>query len=142
MKNILVALEFDDKATEILAKAEEFAHTFKAKLWLLHVAAPDPDFVGYEPGPQSTRDWRADELKHEHKSLDQSAQILRDHGIDAESLLIPGVTTEVLLGKSKELDIDLIIMGHNHHSFLYKAFFGSNAAHVIKKTETPVLIIP
>ena len=45
------------------------AEKFGSKLWLVHIAAPDPDFVGYGTGPIYIRDSRAKELKEEHQQL-------------------------------------------------------------------------
>lgn len=69
IKNILVAIDFNETVGELLSYAEALAIKFDAKIWVLHVAAPNPDFVGYEPGPQYIRDFKADELREEHRSL-------------------------------------------------------------------------
>lgn len=42
MKNILVGIEFEEQSMQILERAQELAKSFKAKLWLIHIAAPDP----------------------------------------------------------------------------------------------------
>ena len=52
-----------------LNKAFQLAKSFDSKLWLMHIAAPNPDFVGYEAGPQYIRDNRGTELRKEHKLL-------------------------------------------------------------------------
>ena len=69
IQNILVAVDFGDGDQTLLDSALQMAQKFNANVWIVHVAAPDPDFVGYEPGPQYIRDSRADELKSEHKTL-------------------------------------------------------------------------
>ena len=48
IKNILVAVDFNEAVGEMLTYAEHFAEKFEAKVWLVHVAEADPDFVGYE----------------------------------------------------------------------------------------------
>ena len=54
-----------------------YCRKFGSKIWLVHIAAPDPDFVGYEVGPQYIRDHRADELKKEHKLVKKYADELK-----------------------------------------------------------------
>jgi nucleotide-binding universal stress UspA family protein len=142
MKNILVALDFDEQEKLLLDKAFELAKPFDAKLWLLHIAAPEPDFVGYEVGPQYIRDTRANDLRKEHKYLQQYAKELHEKGIIAEGLLIQGATIEMILEESKKLNIDLIIAGHHEHGFIYKAFVGSVSSQLIKRSKIPVLIVP
>ena len=75
MKNILVTIDLEDHAEQLIGHAAEWAKAFGAKVWLMHVAAPDPDFVGYEVGPQYIRDGRAEELREEHRMLQACAKV-------------------------------------------------------------------
>ncbi len=142
MKNILVTVDFNKSEEILLNKAVEFAKAFNAKIWLMHIAAPEPFFVGYEVGPQYIRDGRAEELREEHRKLEKYTLEMREKGIVADGLLIQGATIEMVIKESEKLDIDLIIAGHNDHSFLYKAIIGSVSANIIKKSKIPVLTIP
>ncbi len=142
MKNILVTIDFNKNEEPLLDKALELAKAFNSKLWVMHIAAPDPDFVGYEVGPQYIRDSRAAELKKEHKLLQDFTIKLKQKGVDSEGLLIQGATIEMVIVESKKLDVDLIITGHHEHSFLYKAFVGSVSAGILKKSKIPVLLVP
>lgn len=142
MKNILVTVDFDDSESTLVDKAYEFGNAFKAKIWLLHVAAPDPDFVGFDVGPQSVRDHRAKKLHQEHRQLQEYARLLNEKGVDSEALLIQGPTIEMILEESQKLQIDLIIASHHEHGFLYKALLGSVSNQLIKKSKIPVLIVP
>lgn len=142
MKNILVAIDFHQHEDVLMNKAGQLAKAFDAKLWLLHVAAPDPDFVGYEVGPQYIRDSRATELREEHRLIQAYADTFKDQGIDSEGLLIQGATIDMIIQESKKLNIDLIIAGHLKHGFFYNAFVGSVSADIIKKSNIPVMIVP
>lgn len=46
MKNILVTLELDESSQKIVDYAGDLAKKLDAKLWLVHITAPEPDFVG------------------------------------------------------------------------------------------------
>lgn len=142
MKNIMAGIDFHEKAQIIVEKTLELAKLYKAKVWLLHAAAPEPDFVGYSVGPEYIRDFRARELKDEHKLLTKYVDQIKKEGLEADGLLIQGNTIDVVLEESEKLGIDLIIFGHHEHSLLYQWFFGSHAAELIRKTEIPVLVIP
>ncbi|MCK5685095.1 universal stress protein [bacterium] len=142
MKNILVGIEFHEKFDLLIDKALEVSESDKLKLWILHVAAPEPDFVGYKVGPQFVRNNRAKELREEHKILQEHASNLRKRNINAHALLIEGATTETILQESKKLNIDLIICGQHTHGFLYKMLFGSTAIEVVHESEIPVLVVP
>ena len=142
MKNILVSIDFNNHERSLIDKAIEIAKAFDSKIWLLHVAAPEPEFIGFGVGPQYIRDSRADELRKEHRLLSDYTDLIRLENQECEGLLINGATIEMILEEAQKLAIDLIIIGHHDHNFLYKAFFGSVATGVIKKSNIPVLIVP
>lgn len=142
MKNILVCIDFDAHSDVLIGKATEFSEKFGSKIWLLHVAAPQPEFVTYDGGPQFIRETRADELRNEHKWLTDYSEQLRQKNFEAEGLLIQGATVETIFEESHKLNIDLIIAGHHEHSFFYNVFMGSTAAALIKKSKVPLLIVP
>ena len=142
MKNILVTLDFDKNESLLIDKAFQLAKALKSKIWLMHITAPDPHFVGYEVGPQHIRDNRANELKKERRIIQDHTGKLKQGGVSAKGLYIQGATIEMILEKSKELNIDLIIAGHHNHGFFYKAFIGSVSSQIIKKSKIPVLIVP
>lgn len=108
----------------------------------MHVASPDPDFVGFEADPQFIRDECAEKLWDEHKKLWEYTQNIEQKSVDADGLLIQGATVETILEESVKLDIDLIIAGYHEHNFLYNAFFGNTSIQIIKESKIPVLVIP
>ncbi len=142
MKNILVSIDFNNHEKILIDKAIEMAKVFDSKIWLLHVAAPEPEFIGFGVGPQYIRDVRASELRKEHRLLSDYANMVRQENQECEGLLINGATIDMILKEANKLAIDLIIIGHHHHNILFKAFFGSVASGVIKKANIPVLIVP
>lgn len=142
MKNILVTIDFDGNEQTLLSQATELAEKFHSKIWVLHIAAPNPDFVGYEAGPQHERDFRANELWDEHKKIQQYSAALKEKGLNAEALLIQGATVKTIMEKANSLNIDLIIAGYNDHGFLYNAIIGSVSKQIIQESKIPVLIVP
>lgn len=142
MKNILVTIDFDTESGLLIEKAYDLAIKFKSKIWILHIAEPEPDFIGYAVGPQYIRDHRAEELREEHKILQKYAQELNNIGVEAEGLLIQGPTIEMIIEESVKLNTDLIIAGHHKHGFFYNAFVGSVSTELIKESDIPVMIVP
>jgi len=142
LKNLLVAVDLKSSDQKLIDYAFVLAEKFQSKIWIVHVAAPDPDFVGYEVGPTYIRETRAEELRQEHKALQQLAQQLHTKSIEAESLLIQGPTVDMLKEEAEKLHIDLLIMGARHHGLMYQAFVGHTSIKVIKDITIPVLIVP
>ena len=141
-KNILVAIDFNDSIGELVNYAEGIASKFGAKIWVLHVAAPNPDFVGYEPGPQYIRDFRAEELREEHRKLQNICDAFIDPEIECEALLIQGSTVESVIEEVRKLHCDLLIVGTHKHSFFYNLLSENVSLELLKKTEIPLLAIP
>jgi len=143
MKTILAATDFSDVSDEILEKASELAQKFSAHLWILHVAAPDPDFVGYEVGPQHVRDWRANTLKKERRFLQEKADELeKEMGIEVTPLMAQGPTADTILKEATDLKADLIVLGSHGHGALYDLIVGTVTEAILKSSKFPTLVIP
>ncbi|MEM7757679.1 MAG: universal stress protein [Cyanobacteria bacterium P01_A01_bin.40] len=142
MKNILAAIDFSDVSSAVVDKAAELANSFGSKLWLIHVAAPDPDFVGYDTGPQCERDWRAKVLRKEHRYLQDKALELEEKGIKVTPLLVQGATVETILQETSKLKAEMVVIGSHGRGALYKTLVGSVSEGVIRRSLCPVLVIP
>ncbi|WP_300437711.1 universal stress protein [Christiangramia sp.] len=141
-KNIMVAVDFNDSIGELMVYADSLAQKFQSKVWVLHVAEPEPDFVGYEPGPQYIRDVKAEEYREEHRNLQEICKNFLSEDIKAEALLIQGSTVETVMNEAKKLHIELLIVGTHKHSFLHNLLQESVSMELIKKAEIPMLTIP
>ena len=142
MSHILAAVDFSSVSEQVLQNAELLARSQNGRLTLLHVAAPNPEFVGYEPGPQSVRDGRAKSLCQVHSVLQQYAARLRERGLDAHALVVEGSNVETILREARRLGSTMIVMGSHGHGALYDALVGSVSAGVIRGSSCPVLIVP
>lgn len=142
MKTILIALDQNEESEKLLEYGQKLASKFDSKVCLVHIAAPEPDFVGYKVGPQYIRDFRAKELKEEHKYLVDLAETLSRQGIEAQGVLLEGFTADMIVEESEKLEADLIILGSHKHSFLYRVFVGDTTESVLKKSKIPLLVIP
>lgn len=142
MKNILVALDFSEFTERILGQACSVARAFGAALRIVHVAAPDPAFVGYEPGPQDVRDQRATDLREERRRLQEMADRVRSQGIEAKALLVQGSIVETLLEQAEKGNADLIVAGSHGHGRLYTALLGSVSEGILRNAPCPLLLVP
>jgi len=141
-KSIMVAVDFNDAVGKLLSYTEALALKFESKVWVVHVADPDPDFVGYDPGPQYIRDFKADELREEHRQLQHYSNMFLDKKIDATALLIQGSTVETVLKEAEKLHADLLIVGNHKHSFLHNLLSESVSLELLKNGNIPLLTIP
>ncbi len=139
---LLVAVDFSDSSQQILEYVRELGKGLNAKIWLLHVAEPDPEFVGYEVDPPEMRDAVARRFHKEHQQLQQLGHELRSEGMDCVALLVQGPTVETILGEIEKLSVDMVILGSHGKGILRHLLMGSTSEGVIQKSSIPVLIIP
>ena len=142
MRKILVALDTTVADIPVIEHARSLAKAYGAQLRLVHVAAPPPDFVGYEAGPQYIRDVLAEELKHEHSELLRWREELLADGITTDMRLVMGPTVETLAEEADSFPADLIVMGSHGRRGLARLFIGSVSEGVLKEHRWPLLVIP
>jgi len=142
VRKLLAAVDFSPVSKAVVDQAASLAKAFSAELTIIHVAAPDPDFVGYAAGPQTVRDDRAHQIRTEHRELQAIAEGLRDRGISARALLIQGPSVEKILAEGQRLQADAIVIGSHGHGALYRALLGSVSEGVVRTARCPVLVVP
>ncbi len=140
--SILAAIDFSQAAPFVVKAAAQLARAFNRPLYLLHVASPDPDFVGYEAGPESVRSQVATRFSAQHRQLQSMADALKKEGLQAEPLLVQGPTTEKILKEAAQLEADWIVVGSHGHSALYHAVMGSVTEGILRKASCAVVVIP
>ena len=142
MKTILVPVDFSDVTSRVTDTAVRMAKGFSARLILLHVAPPEPEFIGYDPGPQSVRNSVARELVEEHKHIHAIDHALEAEGLKVTSLVIQGYAVEKIIDESKKHHVDLIVMGSHGHGLLHTLLVGSVTEGVLRNATCPVLVVP
>ncbi len=139
---ILAAVDFSDMTNTIVDVIPTVAHKDEDEIFLVHMAEPDPDFVGYEAGPQSVRDQVAKRFQKEHQQIQDLAGRLRERGYEATGLLIQGPTAETIQDEAKSIEAQMIIIGSHGHGALYNLVVGSVTEAVLKEPPCPVLVVP
>jgi nucleotide-binding universal stress UspA family protein len=142
MKTILVPVDFSNVTASVVANATAMAAAMKMRLVLLHVAEPEPDFVGFEPGPLSVREAVAHDFQAEHHKLEELKAGLAASGLDVTALQVQGMAVEKIVSEAGKLGADYIVMGSHGHGALYHLIVGSATEGVLKKSPCPVVVVP
>ena len=141
--NILAAVDFSGFTEPILGAVERIAAAVPApRIWLLHVAEPDPSFVGYGAGPTVVRDQVAAEYREERQRLHACADRLRRPGREVSALVVQGAIAETILAEAAGLGAQLIVMGSHGYGTIAELIVGGVSKVVLRKAPCPVLIIP
>ncbi len=139
--SLLVAVDFSSVSDDQLEIVGRLAAPNR-EIYLLHVAEPDPDFVGFEAGPEEVRDQVAREFHQEHELIQSLAGRLRDSGHQVTALLVQGPTIETILREADKVDAEVIVVGSHGRGKLFDLVVGSVSAGVIRKSTVPVLVVP
>jgi len=130
-RNILYAIDLDADNIVSVAYALEFTRLFKSRIHILYVNDPQ---AGYR-----------------HPTDREDAVALKVKEIAPEFLLenmniiyaiSKGNTAEEIVKYVQEHQIDMIIIGHKHHSKLYTSIFNSTDVNIVEMAHLPILVIP
>jgi len=139
---ILVAVDLSAATARVVQVAERIARPMSGEVRVLHVAEAEPDYVGYDAGPEVVRDQVAREYRDEHRAVQSHAESLRKAGIQATALLIKGPIIETVLNEAERLEADLLIVGSHGFGALYDLLVGSSSRGILKSSTIPVLVVP
>ena len=139
--SLLVALDFSAVADDQLEIVSRLARPNR-EIFLLHVAEPDPSFIGMEAGPEVVRHDVAVEFRREHEQLHDLADRLREQGHEVTALMIQGPTVQTILEQAEKLEAEVIVVGSHGRGKLFDLVVGSVSAGVIRKSPVPVLVVP
>ncbi|MFZ1415485.1 MAG: universal stress protein [Defluviicoccus sp.] len=141
-RTIVVAIDLSQAAGAVIEAAAWIAGASGARLWLIHVAEPDPAFVGWQAGPDSVREHVSERFHAEHQLLQSHADALRRRGQDATALLVQGDPAERIVAEGEKLGADIIVLGSRGHGPTYEFLVGSVAHDVLRHAPCPVLLVP
>ena len=139
---ILVGIDLSECTEIVINKAREIAKGLSAEVWLLHVAEPEPDFVGYDVGPPAERDALAEKFHREHVEIQAIAKQLRSEDLKTTALLVQGATVETILNEATKLHSDIIVLGSHGRGAVHRLLVGSISEGVLRHAKIPVLIVP
>ncbi len=140
--SIVVPVDFSDVTERACDLAVEAALARKAPIWLIHVAEPEPHFVGYNAGPDVVRDQIAHEYREEHQRLQALADRMREKGVEVTPLLIQGGIVDSILEQVRKHEADLIVMATHGRGVMYQVLVGSISEGVIRRARCPILLVP
>lgn len=142
MKTILVPIDFSDITDRVVETACSMARALGARIVLLHLSEPEPDFIGFEPGPMSVRATVARDFRAEHARLEEAKAAVTGAGVEALALHIQGPLVETILEQAQRHGAEMIVMGSHGHGALYDLLVGGVTSGVLRRVACPVLVVP
>jgi nucleotide-binding universal stress UspA family protein len=140
--SILACLDLSPISSRVAEEAVKLARDLDEELVLLHVGAPEPDFIGYDVGPDTVRDAVANELRQEHRELEEWRQGAESAGVRARALMVQGPTLEKLLAQAERLAPRFVVVGSHGHSAIRDLIAGSSIQGLLRHSPVPVVVVP
>jgi nucleotide-binding universal stress UspA family protein len=142
MKRILACVDFSEVTDDVVSQTKTLALLSDAEVRLLHVGAPNPDFVGFEAGPDVVRQNVAHALRDEHRRLEELAESLRRESVRATPLMVQGPTVRTIVEHVQRFGADLVVIGSHGHGALFDLLVGSVTQGVLRESPVPALVVP
>jgi len=148
-KTIVVPLDSSERAEKILPHVEALCGIKMAKVILVHVIEPtvfapspaaSPHNIAAMPPHAYTNQIEAMRTAAE-EYLSKIQSILKTKNIEAEILIETGPPSERIVHIAEERNADLIAITSHGRTGLSRVFFGSVAAGVLHRSETPLLLV-
>ncbi|AAM72034.1 MAG TPA: universal stress protein [Chlorobaculum sp.] len=138
IKSILCPMDFSDASKKAYRYACEFAKSMGSKLILLNVIEPRPIAADMTLNYVPLEEDLAAAAREDFVPMVDEAKAA---GIDVSADVIIGIPAEVILQKTLDFDVSLVIMGSHGRTGLSRLLMGSVAEAVVRKAQVPVLIV-
>lgn len=142
MKTLLAAVDFSDASRKIAAFTEDLARQLSARVVLLHVVEPVASYVPVgaamdviETAPPPVME---EDLKAQQAHLERLAASLQNVQVVATI----GLAADEIVSQADQHGADFIVLGSHGHGAIYHLFAGSVVTGVLKRSHTPVIIVP
>lgn len=148
MKKILIAIDYNPCSQKIAETGFEYARAMNAEVCIVHAIAdiayysmeysPIMGFNGFSP------DSAYKNIDEQEKEAEEFLSAVVKHlgGVNIETKVLNGKTSEIILQYAAEYDASLIVMGSQSHSSFEKVLMGNVVADVLKHSLIPVMIVP
>ena len=141
---VLIAIDASPAASALLALALRYCRPDAHELHVL--LAIDSTFAVHDkPAPYTAEELEEYPAACEEQRLGDAAvadavRQLQAAGFAAHGCMVAGQPVDAIVDKAKELNCELIIMGHRHLSRLGRLLDPSISAKVIDQVKVPVLV--
>lgn len=141
VERILFPTDFSEGSFHALPYAADFAKTYNAKLYILHIVydvtqatASHVPHVSADELYKEMNEWAMKEI--------DSCCIEEIRGLpDVEKAVVKGIPYEEIIKFAADSEIDMIVMGTYGRKGFERFIFGSTVEKVVRKAPCPVLTV-
>jgi nucleotide-binding universal stress UspA family protein len=147
-EKILVCLDGSFLAEQILPYISAEASHFSKVILLKVLVAPEMELPLGVPGQPAVPVYTQSRLDRFQKEavetpvyLEEKAQLLREKGLDVESVIIQGIPRLAIISYARDNGVGLIAIATHGHSGLRQVALGSTAEYILKHAGLPILLV-
>ncbi len=141
MISIALAYDFEELSSKLIEEGLKLATLAKARVFLVHIAAPDPHLLAYQMRRSKVERERKAELRAEKRILDRIAHRFIDQGIETEVILEQGPAVEGLIKTVKKIKADYLLIGHHREKAIFRKVLDSSARRLLELSPIPVICV-
>ena len=138
IRHLLVPVDFSSPSLDALEYAIQVVDRFGARLTLVHVL--EPIYHDLELG-LGRIEQEVQKRTHWEAQLDGLAQVVRERGLEAGSVVLGGIPSESIVTYARGQGCDVIVMGTHGRRGLSRFRYGSVAESVLRQAPCPVLTV-
>ncbi|KHL74105.1 universal stress protein [Pseudomonas putida] len=143
---VLIAIDASPASTALLTLARRYCRPDEHELHVL--LAIDSTFAVHDkPAPYTAEELEqypaaCEEQRLGDRAVAEAVALLKQAGFTSHGCMVAGQPVEAIVTQARELQCELIIMGHRHLSRLGRMLDPSISAKVIDRVEIPVMVGP
>ena len=141
LETVLVATDFSETADLAVGHAAALAKRRGARLILVHGHTMGVYWVGPSKPITIPTTYEEEVLRSTRERLEETAERIRERGIEVEAKLVSASGTEAVLYVANDVDADLIVTGTRGHTGFKHLLLGSTAEEIVRLSHRPVLSI-
>ncbi|NOZ27194.1 MAG: universal stress protein [Chloroflexi bacterium] len=138
IRNILFATDASGASERALIYVEHLARVEQAKVYVLHAYEVPKQYQGIDGFEELEEQFQ----RVAQAAVDDSTQVLREAGVEAEGEIIEGAPAPAILEAAKRYEVDLIVMGTRGPGNMAEMLLGSVSTQVLRNAPCPVLVVP
>ena len=139
LTSVLVAVDFSETSKNAIVYGQNLARAFGARLHVFHVA----DTISTSAAqfyPEGPGDPEAKAVELATKQL--RAYLVAEHAVEARiEVRVAADAAQAIVDYGKEIHADLLVLGTHGRTGVSRFFVGSVAEHVVRRAESPVLVV-
>jgi nucleotide-binding universal stress UspA family protein len=136
---ILFPVDLSQASLKICPYVKEVAEKFNSEIHIVYVVHVTPYYSNIDMSAAFLVDFESEVKKGAEKKFNEFVSA-NFPGLRVQSQILTGRPNDEIIGYVKSKEIDLVVMGHSSTG-IERAIFGSVAAHVVKYSPVPVLVI-